>query len=57
MKEEDRLRILFARKYEASWIEKHYSRELLEEKRQSEEKGRLAAQLRLEKEKFIRSLR
>ncbi len=50
------VRVLFAQKFKASYIERHISRELLVRKRQSEEKGRFAAQLRHEKEKFIRSL-
>jgi len=50
------MRIFFARKYKALYLAKHFSRDLLNQKRMSEEQSRLAAQLHLEKEKFIRSL-
>lgn len=50
------MRILFARKYKASYIAKHFSPDLMDRKKKAEEQSRLAAQLRLEKEKFIRSL-
>lgn len=50
-------RILFARKYRDTYLAKYFPRELGEQKRQSEEQSRLAAQLRHEKEMFIRSLR
>jgi hypothetical protein len=50
------IRVLFAKKYKDSYMEKHLSPDLTDRKQKAEEQGRLAAQLRLEKEKFLRSI-